>query len=142
MQKRFRSRAVIIKNGRVLMMFRKLRLNDGSLKEYYVTPGGGVEGSESLEECVIRELKEEMSVDVKIVSFLGTEESPTSIDNFYKADIISGSPKLSGEEFEKNSPDNYYEPMWIEIKSLKERENVYGLEFINKAIQSDMQKIW
>ncbi|MGV8172036.1 MAG: NUDIX domain-containing protein [Candidatus Woesearchaeota archaeon] len=35
-------------------------------EEYYLLPGGGLEHGESIEECVIREVKEECGLDVKI----------------------------------------------------------------------------
>ena len=35
-------------------------------RAYWVIPGGGIEGSESEEECVIREMKEETNLDVTI----------------------------------------------------------------------------
>ena len=34
--------------------------------EYYVFPGGGLEGSESIEECIEREIKEELGINVEV----------------------------------------------------------------------------
>ena len=60
---RISSRAIIIQNNKVLTMFRR-KIKDGVSKEYYVIPGGGQEGNETLEENVIRELKEELGFEV------------------------------------------------------------------------------
>ena len=44
---------------------------------YWVIPGGGIEGSETEEECVIREMKEETHLDVQIDQLLFDEPSPS-----------------------------------------------------------------
>ena len=67
------ARAVIICDGKVLTMFRRLKNKDGSIKEYYVLPGGGIEENETMEQTVVRELKEEMNLDIKIIEYLGKE---------------------------------------------------------------------
>ena len=83
MEKRVSSRAIIIEDGKLLAMFRRKIKKDGSIKEYYVIPGGGLEEGETLEENVIRELKEEFNVDIEIVKFLGTEEYDDTIANYF-----------------------------------------------------------
>ena len=49
MEKRISSRAIIIEDGKLLTMFRRKTKKDGSVKEYYVIPGGGLEENETLE---------------------------------------------------------------------------------------------
>ena len=44
------------------------------LRDYYETPGGGVDDNESFEEAVIRELDEEVGVKSHIVAFIGEIE--------------------------------------------------------------------
>ena len=46
---RVSSRAVIIKDGKLLTMFRR-RIKDGKTIEYYVIPGGGQDKGETLEQ--------------------------------------------------------------------------------------------
>ena len=48
MEKRISSRAIIIDNDQLLTMFRR-KIKDGKTEEYYVIPGGGKEGNETLE---------------------------------------------------------------------------------------------
>jgi ADP-ribose pyrophosphatase YjhB (NUDIX family) len=50
-------RAIIIKDNKVLLSWEER-------KDVYMSPGGGVEESESLEECVVRELREEAGCEV------------------------------------------------------------------------------
>ncbi len=116
--KRISSRGIIIEDGKVYTMFRRKIKEDGTIKEYYVIPGGGVLENETLEEAVIREIKEEFSVDVKIEGYLGKEEDENSIAHFFECSIINGIPKLGGEELERCTQSNYYEIRPIPIEKL------------------------
>lgn len=129
---RVSSRAVIIENGKVLTMFRR-RISNGIVKEYNALPGGGQEGNETLEENVKRELREEMNVEIEILGYLGKKVYENREDNFFACSIKEGTPHLGGEELDKNCPENYYEPMWVETSSNGLGED--SIEMINKAIQ-------
>lgn len=118
MNKRVSSRAIIIEDGKLLTMFRRRIKKDGSVKEYYVIPGGGLEEGETLEENVIRELKEEFNVDIEIVKFLSTEEYDDTIANYFLCKIVNGTPKLGGEELERMTPENYYEIRYIDLNDI------------------------
>ena len=118
MKKRVSSRAIIIEDKKLLTMFRRKVKKDGSVKEYYVIPGGGLEENETLEENVIRELKEEFNVDIEIVKFLSTEEYEDTIANYFLCKIVNGTPKLGGEELERMTSENYYEIRYIDLKDI------------------------
>ena len=118
MEKRVSSRAIIIEDGKLLTMFRRKIKKDGSVKEYYVIPGGGLEESETLEENVIRELKEEFNVDIEVVKFLTTEEYDDTIANYFLCKIVNGTPKLGGEELDRITPENYYEIRYIDLNDI------------------------
>ena len=45
--------------------------SETSRSGYWEFPGGGVEKGESKEEAVIRELKEELEIDCKVLSYVG-----------------------------------------------------------------------
>ena len=51
-------RAIIVENGRILLSY---EVNTG----VYLSPGGGLEEGETLEECCIREIREETGIEVK-----------------------------------------------------------------------------
>ena len=53
-------RGLIIKDNKVLLSWEER-------KDVYMSPGGGLEGNETFEECVIRELAEETGFKVKAV---------------------------------------------------------------------------
>lgn len=62
------SACFIIKDGKVLYGVRSIEPNAGGLD----VPGGFLDLNETLEQCAIRETKEEIGVDVRLVDFLGT----------------------------------------------------------------------
>lgn len=113
-----RAVAIIIKDKNILVMFRK---NQG--KEYYVFPGGGVEKNETIEEAVLREVKEETTLDVKVNKLLYHHHYINDSDQFfYLCSYISGFPKIGEanekEEMIKNNSD-FYRPMWTKMDDLK-----------------------
>ena len=71
-----RYQAVIFKDHHVLL----LKIEDNG-KAVWVIPGGGREGSESEEECVIREVWEETHLQVEIERLILNEKVPQ--DPFY-----------------------------------------------------------
>lgn len=64
--------AVIIDQGRVLACRRKPEKSAGGLWEF---PGGKVEVGESVEEAVRREIAEELSVDIRVLGELTTDDT-------------------------------------------------------------------
>ena len=135
MNKRINSRAIVFEDDNVLLLFRR-KQKDGIIKEYYAIPGGGVEENETLEEAAIRELKEELSIDIEIIKYLGSLEEEKCIHHVFSANKISGELKLGGEELEHNNENNYYEIRKISINDI-DNINLYqeNKDFIKKAYQ-------
>ena len=132
MNKRVSSRAIIIEDNKVLLIFRK-KVKDGITKEYYVVPGGGQEENETLEETAIRELKEELNVDIEILEYLGKIELDDTISNYYLSKIVKGTPKLGGEELYRMNEYNYYVPRWVDINQL-DNIDLSARDIVKKAI--------
>ena len=134
MSKKITARAVIIQDNDVILLFRH-KLKKGKIIEYYALPGGHLENNETNEECVIRELKEELSIDVKIISFLGTVEKKKHLDYIYNCQWLSGELLLGGEEKEQNNPNNYYRIQRINIQDIENIPLYPGnLNMIKKAL--------
>ena len=129
--KRISARAIIFDNDYFYAFYRR-KIKDGRAHEYFSIPGGGVEVGETLETTVKRELKEEFGVDINLLGFIGSLETDTCIFNYFHAEIINGTPKLGGEELEKNCKENYYEIRKINIKDL-ENIDILGKEHILNA---------
>ena len=136
MEKRISSRGIIIEDDYVYAMFRRRIKDDGTIKEYYVIPGGGIEKNETLEENLLREMKEEFSVDVKINGYLGKDEGEDSIANFFSCSIINGTPTLGGEEKERCAENNYYEIRKVPIKDL-DKIDILAKDMIMKAYNKE-----
>lgn len=62
------SAAIIQKGGKFLVA---QRAYDDELSCKWEFPGGKVENNESAEECIVRELEEELGVKTKVIGYLG-----------------------------------------------------------------------
>ena len=113
--KRKRSRAIIIKDEKMISMYREFED-----RIFYVFPGGGMEGNETEEECVIREVYEEFGINVNPIKKVYVYETEKSIEYFYLCDWISGEFDTgTGEEYDPNSnKEGVYMPKLIEISSV------------------------
>ncbi len=143
-EKRVRARAIIIKEDKLLSMYRE---RDGRI--FYTFPGGGMEGQESEEDCVKREVFEEFGIVVKPIKKLYTYESQNSIEHFYLADWISGEfGSGEGEEFDENRNNGVYIPKLIKIEDIPnlplmppEVANVFYEDY-TKNINRDKVKVF
>lgn len=125
-----RARAIIIKDDQVLLMH---RIKDG--REYYAFPGGGIEEGETPEETVAREIKEELTLDVKKAERFHEFENRGDMEYFLLITEFSGTPVLSGEEVERMNENNVYDLKWIKLSDLKNLENLFPEEVKEKIIR-------
>jgi len=118
MEKRISARAIIIENNKIFLMFRR---KNG--RSFYAFPGGKKEDSETLEECVKRELIEELGIEIEPNELVYEYHSKSSIQYFFLSlykDGIFGTG--TGEEYDKNPKNNYYEPRQEYLYKLDELE--------------------
>ena len=73
-ERQTRYQGAIIKDHQILLI---KHCEHESGRSYWILPGGGIEPGESEEDCVRREIKEEINLDVRIVSLLLNEPNPT-----------------------------------------------------------------
>lgn len=131
---KLRARAIIPYNGGILLIHRIKELVDGKV-EYYVIPGGGVEGDETLEECVTRELLEELSINIEVVKELYRVNNEDDIEVFFLCNYLNGEIKLgNGPEF-KEEGRGCYIPTVVRIEEL---ESINLLEKIKHALREDL----
>ena len=118
------ARGITFINDNVLLIERYRKENNQML-HYYTIPGGGVEINEKYEDAAIRETLEETTCDVKIKEYLGKEYYPNGICHWFYCEYIKGTPTLSGEEKERNNPDNFYKVVLIKISDI-DNINILG----------------
>ena len=134
LMKRRVSRGIIFIDNKVVLL-KRIRKDKDKYLHYYAIPGGGIENNETKEEACIREIKEEVNLNIMIDKYLGVEEYDTGICYYFKTKYQGGIPSLGGEEKERNNPDNYYEVELIDINKIDDIF-IYGLgiEMIKKAL--------
>lgn len=125
-------RAVIIEDNKLLVFFRRKLVNNKMIT-YYALPGGHLEENETLEETVIRELKEEMNVDIKILDYLGMIKVDGVLEYYYNAKIVGGNIEFGGEELERCNENNYYEIRWLKLDEL-DNSGIRALELVKKVL--------
>ena len=112
--KRKRARAIIFKDNKIVAMYRERK---GII--YYTFPGGGIEGDESEEDTVVRELFEEFGITVKPIKKVYIYENEISLEHFFICDWLSGEiGNGHGEEFVENNPEGIYINIMIEIAKI------------------------
>jgi mutator protein MutT len=89
--------AIIFHDGNILISQRDEKSH---LSGYWEFPGGKREPHESFEECVMREIREELNVDVEVERFFETvqyEYSEKVVQlNFYFCRYLRGEPEALG----------------------------------------------
>src|SRR4030042_310951 len=133
MRTNIRAAAIIVKDDQILLMH---RVKKG--KEYWVLPGGGVEEGETPEETVLREIKEETSLSVRLVKLLYHDLDISNTDgNYYLCQYIKGIPHLDPNSSEQKANDrqngNWHEIVWVDINKLH-KLLLYPIEIRDKLI--------
>ena len=86
-------------NNRILITQRNLKKSQGGLWEF---PGGKIENAETKEEAIIREIKEELDVNIKAYQYIDEKvfNYPEKVINLIamKCSIISGKILLKEHE--------------------------------------------
>lgn len=136
-----RAGAVIVKDNQILLM-RRIKKDwpippyppaggeEGG--EYWVFPGGGVEAGETPEQAMVREVAEELSLQVTeykplfevFNDFTMNEKYPPRQEYYYLVTGFIGEIKLGGEEAERMSDADQYYPTWIPLAHIKDMTNL------------------
>ncbi len=118
-----RAVGLVFIDDQILLMRR-----ESSTKKYFTFPGGGVEPNETVEEAVVREIKEECNFNVRVIRLLYHHDLINDSDHyFYLCEYINGNLQLGGEELEENKRGDIHEPLLFPVAKLKEI-TLYPLE--------------
>ncbi len=115
-------RGLVIQNGRVLLIRRHKDMVD-----YWVFPGGHTEEDETLSEVASREILEETGLNVTEVGEVIFYDHPKwgTHEAVVICQVSPGVPVLGGPESERNSPEDLYEPSWVDVGQALTFENLY-----------------
>lgn len=121
--------------------------------DFVVLPGGRVKTLESSEDALIREINEEMKIDLTNynLEFIGADENFFELDNIkyhelyfiYKIEIDDNNEDFKDGMINYDSKVNYYK--WVDILELKEVNllpksliNIIDSNVIHHSIQKDL----
>lgn len=126
MRTKQRAAAIIIKKKKLLLIRRRK-----NTEEYYIFPGGGVEDTETPEEAVVREIKEELNLKIKITRKLFEFENMGCKEYYYLIKEFSGMMEVIGDGItNKNIEDS---ADWYSLKELN-RINLLPLKAKKKIL--------
>lgn len=132
---RTRVAGVIFINGGVALMHRVGVLKRKAIQEYYTFPGGGLESGETLEEGTIREIKEELGIEVRVVKKLYELESEkfNQKEYFFLCEYISG--KFGTGEGPEFSNDPKYKDSGKYLPEIIRKEDIKNILLLPPEIK-------
>ena len=129
---RIRIAAILVHQKKILLMGRRK-----AGKSYFVFPGGGMEEGETMGQTLMRELKEETSIDAVVARQLYCHVYSNGNEAWYfLCAYKSGQPALdpNSNEFASNSAENHYDPQWVDLEKLPDMP-LYPLEIRDWLLQ-------
>lgn len=146
---RYAARAVIVENGKLLVIERQRVAKDGMKLHYLSIPGGQVEEDEQPEQTVVRELKEEMSIDIEVkqlvahVYMTASEWYQSQEHMMYVCERSDRSQELTfnAESPEAKLKDEVYKVVWRSLSELDIEPKLHGIyQPVMKALLPYLQK--
>jgi 8-oxo-dGTP diphosphatase len=142
-------RAIVVRGNQMLVMHRNKFGH-----EYYTLVGGGVQGNESAEQALRREMAEECGFNVSGGRLVFIEEAgdPYGTQYIYLCEVEGDQPQLAADSAEAAlvAMGNVHTPMWAPIDQLEtvpfrseelKQAIMYGLKygFPEQPVQVDRQ---
>ncbi|SHI83506.1 8-oxo-dGTP diphosphatase [Lutispora thermophila DSM 19022] len=120
--------AIIKKDGKYLICQRGADDECGLLWEF---PGGKLEEGETLEECIIREIKEELDLDIRVLDVFTTNvyhfDNKEVLFTVFNAEITGGTMKLN----------EHNDAKWVTLGELADYEFMPAdIVFVEKLLKS------
>lgn len=116
-------RGIVNYNDKIVLIHRIKTKDDGTVRDYYVTPGGKIEENESHEEALRREIKEELGIEIEIKGLcleLDDRDYNDSFQYFYNCNYKAGELGTGdGPEFtDKENYKGVFEIVLIDKKEI------------------------
>jgi len=124
--------SVIIVESEKILLVHRIKPN----KDYFVLPGGSVEENEDNVSALIRETKEETSLEIEVDKLLWqvNNEFDERTQYIYLVSKYSGNLELGSPEKERQTVENKYVLEWHDINDLK------TVKFFPSEIKTDILK--
>ncbi len=123
-----RVQAIVVRDGRVLMVKHHHRTEDDWCLDYWCLPGGALEPGETPEEGALRELREECNVDGVIVRETGYVLDVYAGETYsFLIDIGDQQPSLGHDpEFvERSQAQILVDLRWLHLSEIPERDRAF-----------------
>lgn len=112
------ARAIIINKNNEICLIKR---NKKDCETYWVLPGGGIEDNETIEQALLREIKEELGfvLDASACKQVLIDKSDKGKSYIFECSNILDKTKPTGEEFLiKDNPDNQYKIEHISLEDI------------------------
>jgi len=122
----------ILDGDKILLMLRAKE----PAKGFWAIPGGKIEMFETAEQCLVREVKEELDVEVRVTKFLGNIQDINKEKNIhwimpaFLLNVVSG--KIKNLE-----PEKHLEIKWEKIKEIDPAKMSYMTNQVLNIIKSE-----
>ena len=133
--KRVSCRAIIFEGDKVATMY---RVRDK--RKFYTFPGGEKENGETYEQCVVREVMEELGIVVRPIKEVYVYETNGAEQHFFLCEWVSGTFGTGqGEEYTQYiCEENYFEPRMVALE--KSKQLVLYPPEVRKQLHVDIEK--
>ena len=116
-------RGIVNYNDKIVLIHRIKTKDDGTVRDYYVTPGGKIEENESHDEALRREIKEELGIEIEIKGLcleLDDRDYNDSFQYFYNCNYKAGELGTGdGPEFtDKENYKGVFEIVLVDKKEI------------------------
>ena len=116
-------RGIVNYNDKIVLIHRIKTKDDGTVRDYYVTPGGKIEENESHAEALRREIKEELGIEIEIKNLcleLDDRDYNDSFQYFYNCNYKAGELGTGdGPEFtDKENYKGVFEIVLVDKKEI------------------------
>ena len=126
-----RAVGVIVRDDRILLM---KRIKNG--RSYLTFPGGSVEEGETEAEATVREMKEELSIDVTLGPLLFTLLVKERMHYYYLVKDFTGDVVLgSADELSNLDKNNQYIPLWLRLDTFRRARDLFPREAHRKVME-------
>jgi 8-oxo-dGTP diphosphatase len=134
------ARAIVVHNQNILLMERH---KDGD--NYYTLPGGGIDSGETADGAVVREIKEETNLSIKLQRAVFIEDAGElyGMQFIFFADYVSGDMMLrkdSIEEWLNKNTNTVYKPVWMPVSKFARLP--FRSHVLQQAILKGLREGW